>query len=90
MPSRGDHALSKVRVSDRALIRYLERADGFEIEKLRREIEKKVHRSAPTGASGLVVDGVTFVIVDNAAAGERVVTTVLDCDWLSTRRQNRA
>lgn len=69
----------KVRVTDHALIRFLERAGGFEIEKLRRAIEKKVYRSAPEGATGIKVDGVNFVIVSDGP--ERVVTTILDSDW---------
>ena len=81
--------MTKVRVTDHAIIRYLERAGGFEIEKLRAEIAKKVHRCAPAGATGLVVDGVTFVIVEAEAGAERVVTTVLDSDWFSTQRRGR-
>lgn len=71
----------KVRVTDHALIRFLERAGGFQIEKLRREIEKKVYRSAPEGATGIKVDGVNFVIVSDGQ--ERVITTVMDSDWVN-------
>ena len=71
----------KVRVTDHALIRFLERAGGFEIEKLRREIAKKVYKSAPEGATGIKVDGIQFVIVGDGE--ERVVTTVLDQQWFN-------
>jgi hypothetical protein len=69
----------RVRVTDHALVRFLERAGGFDIERLRKEIEKKVYRSAPDGATGIKVDGVQFVIVEDGA--ERVVTTVMEANW---------
>lgn len=69
----------KVRVTDHALVRFLERAGGFEIEKLRREIARKVQRSAPDGATGIKIDGVNFVIVSDG--DERVVTTVMEAGW---------
>lgn len=78
----------KVRVTDHALIRFLERAGGFEIEKLRRAIEKKVYRSAPEGATGIKVDGVNFVIVSDGH--ERVVTTILDADWVNHGPKGRS
>lgn len=71
--------MKKVKVTDHALIRYLERAGGFDMEKLRREIEKRVYRTAPDGCNGLTIDGVTFVIVESPV--ERTVTTVFDGNW---------
>lgn len=69
----------KVRVTDHALIRFLERAGGFELEKLRKEIARKVYKSAPDGATGIKIDGVNFVIVSDG--DERVVTTVMEAGW---------
>ena len=69
----------KVHVSDHAILRYLERVGGFQIEKLRRQIAQKVRKAAPEGAIGLVIDGVRLVLLED---GERcVVTTVMDRDW---------
>lgn len=78
----------KVRVTDHALIRFLERAGGFEIEKLRTEIAKKVYTCAPEGASGIRVDGVNFVIVSDG--DERVVTTVMEADWVNHGPKGRS
>lgn len=78
----------KVRVTDHALVRFLERAGGFEIEKLRRAIEKKIYRSAPEGATGIKVDGVNFVIVSDG--DERVVTTVMEADWVNHGQKGRS
>lgn len=78
----------KVRVTDHALVRFLERAGGFEIEKLRRAIEKKIYRSAPEGATGIKVDGVNFVIVSDG--DERVVTTVMEADVVNHGQKGRS
>lgn len=77
----------KVRVTDHAVLRFLERAGGFDIEKLRRAIEKKIYRSAPEGATGIKVDGVNFVIVSDGDM--RVVTTVLDADTINRSSKGR-
>ncbi|HEY9212080.1 MAG TPA: hypothetical protein VIQ29_04405 [Ancylobacter sp.] len=64
------------RVTDHAVLRYLERAEGINIEAIRRLIEKKVARGVDAGAVGVLVDGVRFVL-----RGDSVVT-VLDRNWL--------
>lgn len=78
----------KVRVTDHALVRFLERAGGFEMEKLRSEIAKKIYRSVPEGASGIKIDGVHFVIVLDG--DERVVTTVMEGDWVNNGAGQRS
>ena len=62
---------SRVTVSDHAVLRYLERALGIDAEAVRRQIGKKVDAVMMEGASGVVMDGITFRIVNG------VVVTVM-------------
>ncbi len=64
-----------VHVSDHALLRYLERVGGFDIEGLRREIALKVRPAAILGASGVVIGKHHLVIRYEGDAGRAVVTT---------------
>jgi len=52
----------KIRVSDHAKLRYLERVKGVDIAGLTLELEQKVQRAHSLGASGVVVDGVEFIM----------------------------
>ncbi|MCA3456576.1 MAG: hypothetical protein IOC92_02580 [Rhodobacter sp.] len=70
---------SRLRVSDHAVLRYLERVGGFDIERLRREIARRVETAVQAGACGVVVDGWSFRIKDGPHGP--VVTTVIDGDW---------
>lgn len=59
-------------ISDHALIRYLERVKGFDLEPIRREIEKVCQKaSGGSGQRRLSVDGFTYMISNN-----RVTTVV--------------
>jgi hypothetical protein len=69
----------RVQVSDHAVLRYMERAMGLDIETLRLEIGHKVDAAARAGACGLTVDAVNFRIVDG------VVTTVLEINRRDVR-----
>lgn len=60
-----------VRVSDHALIRYLERAMGLNIEVVREHIAGLCGGAAAFGASTVRAEGVRFAICDNT------VTTVM-------------
>lgn len=57
-------------VTDHAVVRYLERVEGMDIETIRREIGRKVDRAVELGAMGAVVDGFVYRL------REGVVTTV--------------
>lgn len=46
-----------VKVSDHAVLRYLERVAGFNIEGLRASIAAHVRTSAPEGTASIVIDG---------------------------------
>ena len=71
------------RVSDHALVRYLERVKGVDMEALRREVGRVVDRAACTGASGVVVDGWSYKIQNG------VVTTILAANQPNPKTGNR-
>ena len=62
-------------VTDHALLRYLERVVGIDVEELRRVITARVDRGAQLGACGVSVDGHTFVL--SQGIGRVAVTTVI-------------
>lgn len=69
---------ARLRVSDHAVLRYLERVGGFDIERLRQAIARRVETAVQAGACGVVVDGWSFRIADGPHGP--VVTTVIDAD----------
>ncbi|WP_444452019.1 hypothetical protein ACTTAI_13255 [Rhodobacter capsulatus] len=69
--------MKRVRVSDHAVLRYLERHGGFEIEKLRRSMELRLTPLAQTGAARIKLDGLVFVL-RRSADGGKTVASVLD------------
>lgn len=74
-------------VTDHAVLRYLERIGGFDIEGLRRQIADRLSKSALPGAQSVNIDGYRYVLRD--ADGTSVVTTVLDKHWLPTDHHQR-
>lgn len=56
-----------VPVTDHAVIRYLERVQGFDVEAVRREIRRKVSLvlEHPT-ATGILIDGFRYVLAQGA------------------------
>lgn len=78
---------SVAKVSDHAVIRYLERVMHLDVEALRAEIGRKVDKldAVERGACGVIVDGLSFKIRDG------VVTTVLSAHRpdMRTGRQRR-
>ncbi len=73
-----------VRVSDHAVLRYLERVRGFEIESLRQNIAKRCESAASAGASSITIDGVVLLIEDGV-----VITTVQRKEGQSRRPHRR-
>lgn len=65
-----------VHVSDHAVLRYLERVGGFEIEALRKNMEQRVAASLLPGAIAVVIGGHRFVIKQGPDGP--VVVSVLD------------
>lgn len=60
-------------VSDHAVLRYLQRIGGFEIDALRAEIADRVAQTYAPGATNVIIDGYRYV-VEEAATGPVVVT----------------
>ena len=68
--------MSKLRVSDHAVLRYLERAGGFEIETLRKEIAARIVRVGFTSPGYTRFDGMTFVVRESKDGP--IVTTAFE------------
>lgn len=66
----------KLHVTDHAVLRYLERHGGLDIEALRRSIAERLKPVALTGAERATVDGMVFVF--RADPEGRAVVTVLN------------
>jgi hypothetical protein len=66
----------KVAVTDHALLRYIERGMGVDIELIRSMIEKGVREAVLAGANSYRKDGLVYRITEQAN-GDRVITTVL-------------
>jgi len=47
-------------VTDHAVLRYLERAEGVDVEGIRRMIGRRVDRAVAMGACGVQAGGITF------------------------------
>lgn len=59
-------------VSDHAVLRELERVHGIDVESVRKGIARKTRRGRASGAAGVLLDGIRYVLRDG------VVITVLD------------
>lgn len=62
-------------VTNHAILRYLERVGGFEIDLLRGQIADRIRPYAGLGATGVVIDGHVYV-VDQRPEGSVVVTFI--------------
>jgi uncharacterized protein YlxW (UPF0749 family) len=74
LDKRIDDAHRQPRVSDHAVIRYLERKYGFSFDRVRAEILTPDRASAiNAGATGISHEGVRFLVRD------KTITTVVEC-----------
>lgn len=55
---------SRVRVSDHAVLRYLERGLGIDVEGLRRRIGRRADKADAAGASAVLINGLRYSIRD--------------------------
>ena len=62
-------------VSDHAIVRYLERVQGYDILRLKAEIAQRVDAGARAGASAVIIEGFSYKLVEDAQ-GRPIVTTV--------------
>jgi hypothetical protein len=68
--------MPKVRVTDHALVRYLERVGGFDMARLRIEMEQRVSKTWLPGSPSVLIDGFRFTVTDDGKGP--VVTTILE------------
>jgi hypothetical protein len=54
-----------VLVSDHALVRYLARVGGFDIEKLRHDLSVRLTPAAELGAHAVISEGMAYILRDN-------------------------
>ena len=64
-----------IHITDHALLRYLERAHGVDVEALRRKLAGHAAIGIEYGAAAVIVGSVKLVLVENT------VTTVLRRNW---------
>ena len=74
---------SRLLVSDHAIIRYLERVGGFDIDGLRRSIGQRCDAGHAAGASSVIIDGFAFLI------GDDQIITVVHAETMKKRRIRR-
>jgi hypothetical protein len=73
------------KISDNALMRYLERVKGMDLEQLRREIGRKIDLAQEhPGASGVRVDGFTYKLQDGVV--KTVVSNKSRCNRKGRRK----
>lgn len=65
----------RTHVSDHAVLRYLQRVDGVDVDAVRCKIGRAVDRAVGMGATGVVIDGWLYKLA-GAEHGTVVVTTV--------------
>ncbi|KNY13625.1 hypothetical protein AKG11_28235 [Shinella sp. SUS2] len=66
-------------VTDHAVLRYLERAHGLDVEAVRRHIASRCATGAELRAATVVIERVKFVLAQ--ASTETTVVTVLRTKW---------
>jgi hypothetical protein len=66
-------------VTDHAILRYLERAHGLDVEAVRRHIATRCATGAELRAATVIVERVKFVLADRGA--DLAVVTVLKARW---------
>ena len=71
-------------VTDHALLRYVERVFGLDIEMVRTHIEKSVRGPAIAGATTTTIDGYVYCLKERGN-GAVAVTTILDTDMRAKR-----
>ena len=77
-----------VHVSDHAVLRYLERVGGFEIDRLRAEIAERVGQNYADGATNVIIEGFRYV-VETGDRGPVVVTVFEKTDTPCISRWKR-
>lgn len=71
-------------VTDHAVLRYIERKHGVDVEAIRAHIQKAVTDGVRYGATGVIAEGVKFVLQEDT------VVTCLKKEWKSRNSSGRA
>ena len=79
--------MTEIRVSDHAVLRYLERAHGLDVEAVRKHLAGLAVTGARLGAAGVIIEKVKLVLVADQynTVDRTVVVTVTPVDWPSRR-----
>lgn len=82
--------MTGLRVTDHAVLRYLERVGGFELERLRTEMARRIAAGGPgqVGPDGeicIAIDGAIYVL--RTRGGVQMVTTVLTQETARPRQR---
>jgi hypothetical protein len=76
-----------IRISDHAVLRYLERVGGFEIEALRKQLCDRIAPVAVEGMESVQIDGHRFLVQQDPRG--IVVVTILDGNRVSRELPGR-
>lgn len=63
-------------VTDHAVLRYMQRAEGVDVEAKRKEIARLVQNGVDQDACGVIRDGLRFVLVDASVVTVQEATFV--------------
>lgn len=63
-------------ITDHAVLRYLERVGGFEVEALHAALAARLQPGVDTGAGAIVIDGHAYVIARQPGARPTVTTVI--------------
>ncbi len=66
-----------IRVTDHAVLRYLERAHGLDVEAIRNHLAGRAMTGVQLGASAVIIEGVKLILKDG------VLITVYKLGWPS-------
>ncbi|MHB2265832.1 hypothetical protein [Aliihoeflea sp. PC F10.4] len=77
--------MKPIHITDHAMLRYLERAHGLDIEAVRLHLEKRAVNAVRLGAVAVTVENVKLVI-EHHKDESATVTTALRSKWHSARK----
>lgn len=79
--------MTDVHVSDHAVLRYLERAHGLDVDAVRRHLAGLAVNGARLGASGVIVEKVKLLLrpTEGDFGESATVVTVIPVNWPSRR-----
>jgi len=75
-----------VEISDHALLRFIERIYGLDLEPVRQELVRRCEKAAAAGAARLIIDDTVFCF-GPGPEGKVVVVTIVDREMYAERRQ---